>query len=98
MKHILIAAAVALVACSAAPAANAAPRNPVCATETKLIKATVTARQKGATKETMDRLADTLTDDARAKAHAVVAKIYADEVFLTVPAQAAGAFFNATCQ
>jgi hypothetical protein len=95
MTRILLAAAVALVAF--APAAYA-KQDPRCAAETKLIKATVSARQKGATRATMDKLADTLTDDAKARAHSVVAKIYTDEVFLTVPPQAAGAFFSATCQ
>jgi hypothetical protein len=58
----------------------------------------VSARQKAATRDTLDKLADTLTDDAKARAHAVVGKIYADEVFLTVPPQTAGAYFSATCQ
>lgn len=94
-------AATAIAIAMFATTTDAAPRggrNPLCAEATKLIRATVTARQKGTDKGTMEKLALTLAPDAQARAKAIIERVYGDAIFEDVPPATAAAYFGATCQ
>ncbi len=79
--------------------ANAAPRNPECSALTKVFKAAVQARQKGAQKADVDKLADLIDDQVlRQKAIKLIDTAYGDHVYTVVQPAAAGAFFSAACQ